>query len=193
MDIKDKINSLRKELHEYNYQYYVLDNTAISDYEFDLKLKELQDLENNHPEFYDSNSPTLRVGGEVTKEFQSSIHNNPMFSLDNSYSIDELKDWEKRVKKNIDQSIEYTCELKFDGVSINLLYEEGKLIISKGQNISYDPQLAIDRSLRAIKEKKVRNTGGGDTIVGCDTICVHSDTPNAIEIISSLNKAIKSK
>jgi len=140
MDIKDKINSLRKELHEYNYQYYVLDNTAISDYEFDLKLKELQELENNHPEFYDSNSPTLRVGGEVTKEFQSSIHNNPMFSLDNSYSIDELRDWEKRIKKIISQSIEYTCELKFDGVSINLLYEEGKLIraVTRGDGIQGD-------------------------------------------------------
>ena len=140
MDIKDKINSLRKELHEYNYQYYVLDNTAISDYEFDLKLKELQDLENNHPEFYDSNSPTLRVGGTVTKEFQSSTHNNPMFSLDNSYSIDELKDWEKRLRKFIDQEIEYTCELKFDGVSINLLYEEGKLIraVTRGDGIQGD-------------------------------------------------------
>ena len=140
MDIKDKINSLRKELHEYNYQYYVLDNTAISNYEFDLKLKELQELENNHPEFYDSNSPTLRVGGEVTKEFQSSIHNNPMFSLDNSYSIDELRDWEKRIKKIISQSIEYTCELKFDGVSINLLYEEGKLIkaVTRGDGIQGD-------------------------------------------------------
>ena len=140
MDIKDKINSLRKELHEYNYQYYVLDNPAISDYEFDLKLKELQDLENNHPEFYDSNSPTLRVGGTVTKEFQSSIHNNPMFSLDNSYSIDELKDWEKRLRKFIDQEIEYTCELKFDGVSINLLYEEGKLIraVTRGDGIQGD-------------------------------------------------------
>ena len=140
MDIKDKINSLRKELHEYNYQYYVLDNPAISDYEFDLKLKELQDLENNHPEFYDSNSPTLRVGGTVTKEFQSSTHNNPMFSLDNSYSIDELKDWEKRLRKFIDQEIEYTCELKFDGVSINLLYEEGKLIraVTRGDGIQGD-------------------------------------------------------
>ena len=140
MDIKDKINSLRKELHEYNYQYYVLDNPDISDYEFDLKLKELQDLENNHPEFYDSNSPTLRVGGTVTKEFQSSIHNNPMFSLDNSYSIDELKDWEKRLRKFIDQEIEYTCELKFDGVSINLLYEEGKLIraVTRGDGIQGD-------------------------------------------------------
>ena len=140
MDIKDKINSLRKELHEYNYQYYVLDNPDISDYEFDLKLKELQDLENNHPEFYDSNSPTLRVGGTVTKEFQSSTHNNPMFSLDNSYSIDELKDWEKRLRKFIDQEIEYTCELKFDGVSINLLYEEGKLIraVTRGDGVQGD-------------------------------------------------------
>ena len=140
MDIKDKINSLRKELHEYNYQYYVLDNPAISDYEFDLKLKKLQDLENNHPEFYDSNSPTLRVGGVVTKEFQSSTHNNPMFSLDNSYSIEELKDWEKRLRKVIDQEIEYTCELKFDGVSINLLYEKGKLIraVTRGDGIQGD-------------------------------------------------------
>ena len=140
MDIKDKINSLRKELHEYNYQYYVLDNPAISDYEFDLKLKELQGLENNHPEFYDSNSPTLRVGGTVTKEFQSSTHNNPMFSLDNSYSIDELKGWEKRLRKFIDQEIEYTCELKFDGVSINLLYEEGKLIraVTRGDGVQGD-------------------------------------------------------
>ena len=140
MDIKDKISSLRQELHEYNYQYYVLDNSTISDYKFDLKLKELQDLENNHPEFYDSNSPTLRVGGIVTKEFKSSIHNNPMFSLDNSYSIDELKDWEKRLRKFIDQSIEYTCELKFDGVSINLLYEEGKLIraVTRGDGIQGD-------------------------------------------------------
>ena len=92
MDIKDKISSLRQELHEYNYQYYVLDNTTISDYEFDLKLKELLDLEKNHPEYYDPSSPTLRVGGGITKEFQASIHNKPMFSLDNSYSIDELRD-----------------------------------------------------------------------------------------------------
>ena len=140
MDIKDKISSLRQELHEYNYQYYVLDNTTISDYEFDLKLKELLDLEKNHPEYYDPSSPTLRVGGGITKEFQASIHNKPMFSLDNSYSIDELKDWEKRIRKYIDQSVEYTCELKFDGVSINLLYEEGKLVkaVTRGDGIQGD-------------------------------------------------------
>jgi len=140
MDIKDKISSLRQELHEYNYQYYVLDNPTISDYEFDLKLKELLDLEKNHPEYYDPSSPTLRVGGGITKEFQASIHNKPMFSLDNSYSIDELRDWEKRIKKYIDQSVEYTCELKFDGVSINLLYEEGKLVkaVTRGDGIQGD-------------------------------------------------------
>ena len=140
MDIKDKISSLRQELHEYNYQYYVLDNSTISDYEFDLKLKELLDLEKNHPEYYDLSSPTLRVGGGITKEFQASIHNKPMFSLDNSYSIDELRDWEKRIKKYIDQSVEYTCELKFDGVSINLLYEEGKLVkaVTRGDGIQGD-------------------------------------------------------
>ena len=140
MDIKDKISSLRQELHEYNYQYYVLDNSTISDYEFDLKLKELLDLEKNHPEYYDPSSPTLRVGGGITKEFQASIHNKPMFSLDNSYSIDELRDWEKRIKKYINQSVEYTCELKFDGVSINLLYEEGKLVkaVTRGDGIQGD-------------------------------------------------------
>ena len=140
MDIKDKISSLRQELHEYNYQYYVLDNPTISDYEFDLKLKELLDLEKNHPEYYDPSSPTLRVGGGITKEFQASIHNKPMFSLDNSYSIDELRDWEKRIKKYINQSVEYTCELKFDGVSINLLYEEGKLVkaVTRGDGIQGD-------------------------------------------------------
>ena len=90
-----------------------------------------------------------------------------------------------KYERGLDFVAEFYADLDYD--------EEGKLIISKGQNKSYDPQLAIDRSLRAIKEKKVKNTGGADTIVGCDTICVHSDTPNAIEIITSLNKAIKSK
>ena len=90
-----------------------------------------------------------------------------------------------KYERGLDFVAEFYADLDYD--------EDGKLIISKGQNKSYDTQLAIDRSLRAIKEKKVRNTGGGDTIVGCDTICVHSDTPNAIEIISSLNQAIKSK
>jgi len=140
MDIKDKINSLRKELHEYNYQYYVLDNTAISDYEFDLKLKQLEELEKANPDFFDINSPTQRVGGEVTKSFNTSVHETPMLSLDNSYSLDDLRDWEKRIKKIIDGPIEYTCELKFDGVSINLLYKNGELVkaVTRGDGVKGD-------------------------------------------------------
>ena len=82
MNISEKIFSLRKKLHDHNYRYYVLDDPLISDYKFDLMLKELQDLESKHPEYYDSNSPTLRVGGEITKEFQTSAHKSPMYSLD---------------------------------------------------------------------------------------------------------------
>ena len=128
MNISEKIFSLRKKLHDHNYRYYILDDPLISDYKFDLMLKELQDLETRYPEFYDSNSPTLRVGGGITKEFQTSIHKSPMYSLDNSYSIDELKDWENRIRKFVDGSIQYICELKFDGASINLSYDNGKLI-----------------------------------------------------------------
>ena len=123
MNISEKIFSLRKKLHDHNYRYYILDDPLISDYKYDLMLKELQDLESKYPEFYDSNSPTLRVGCGITKEFQTSAHKSPMYSLDNSYSIDELKDWENRIRKFVDGPIQYTCELKFDGASINLSYD----------------------------------------------------------------------
>ena len=86
MNIENKINQLRDELRNHNYNYYVLDKPTISDYEFDIKLKELQELEAKHPEFYDANSPTLRVGGEITKNFQTVVHEHRMYSLDNSYS-----------------------------------------------------------------------------------------------------------
>ena len=140
MNISEKIFSLRKKLHDHNYRYYVLDDPLISDYKFDLMLKELQDLESRYPEFYDSNSPTLRVGGGITKEFQTSIHKSPMYSLDNSYSIDELKDWENRIRKFVDGPIQYTCELKFDGASINLSYDTGKLIkaVTRGDGVQGD-------------------------------------------------------
>ena len=140
MNISEKIFSLRKKLHDHNYRYYVLDDPLISDYKFDLMLKELQDLETRYPEFYDSNSPTLRVGGGITKEFQTSIHKSPMYSLDNSYSIDELKDWENRIRKFVDGPIQYICELKFDGASINLSYDNGKLIkaITRGDGVQGD-------------------------------------------------------
>ena len=140
MNISDKINSLIKKLHEHNYRYYILDNPLISDYDFDMMLKELEQLERDNPKFFDLNSPTQRVGGDITKSFDTSVHNNPMYSLDNSYSLNELKEWEKRIKKVIDSPIKYTCELKFDGVSINLTYKDGELLraVTRGDGVKGD-------------------------------------------------------
>jgi len=126
MNIEEKIKQLREELHQHNYNYYALDKPVISDYEFDMMLKELQELENKHPEFFDVNSPTQRVGGTVTKNFKTVVHDYPMFSLANSYSKEELEDWEKRIKKLVDGKVEYVCELKYDGASISLSYENGQ-------------------------------------------------------------------
>ena len=140
MNISEKIFSLREKLHDHNYRYYVLDDPIISDYDFDIMMKELNDLEINNPEFNDPNSPTQRVGGEVTKSFNTSIHETPMYSLNNSYSIEDLKDWEKRIKKIIEGPVQYTCELKFDGVSINLLYKNGELVkaVTRGDGVKGD-------------------------------------------------------
>src|SRR5690606_16620471 len=99
MQIEKKINDLRKELHHHNHNYYVLDNPVISDYDFDIKLKELQELEERHPEFFDPNSPTQRVGGGITKNFETVTHDYPMYSLSNSYSREELEVWDQRLKK----------------------------------------------------------------------------------------------
>src|SRR5690625_7634415 len=96
MNIQEKIQLLREELHQHNYHYYILDNPIISDFEFDQKLKELQDLENQYPDFFDPNSPTQRVGGGITKNFPTIVHEYRMYSLDNSYSIEDLRDWENR-------------------------------------------------------------------------------------------------
>lgn len=128
--IAEKIAALRKTLHEHNHRYYLLDAPVISDQEFDLLLRELQDLEEAHPEFYDPNSPTKRVGGGVTKSFETVAHRFPMYSLSNTYSKEELEQWEERIRKVIgpQEEIEYTCELKFDGVSVSLTYENGALI-----------------------------------------------------------------
>ena len=128
--IAEKIAALRKTLHEHNHRYYLLDAPIISDQEFDQLLRELQDLEEAHPEFYDPNSPTQRVGGGVTKSFETVAHRFPMYSLSNTYSKEELEQWEERIRKIIgpQEEIEYACELKFDGVSVSLTYENGALI-----------------------------------------------------------------
>ncbi|WP_299440500.1 NAD-dependent DNA ligase LigA [uncultured Aquimarina sp.] len=140
MNIEEQINQLRQELRQHNHNYYVLDAATISDYEFDMKLKELQVLEEKHPEFHDPNSPTLRVGGEVTKNFDTVVHEQRMYSLDNSYSKEDLLDWETRIKKLVDGDVTYTCELKYDGASISLTYENGELLraVTRGDGIQGD-------------------------------------------------------
>ncbi|WP_111683002.1 NAD-dependent DNA ligase LigA [Winogradskyella tangerina] len=140
MNTKEKIQTLRDELRQHNYNYYILDDPTISDYEFDMKLKELQALEEAHPEFFDSNSPTQRVGGEITKNFNTVVHDFRMYSLDNSYSKEDLEDWETRIKKLVDGEVQYTCELKYDGASMNLTYENGKLLraVTRGDGVQGD-------------------------------------------------------
>ncbi|ROI12064.1 NAD-dependent DNA ligase LigA [Kaistella haifensis] len=139
-NIQKKIEDLREELHQQNYNYYTLDEPTISDFEFDLKLKELQELEKKHPEFYDNNSPTLRVGGEITKNFPTVQHQFRMYSLDNSYDFNDLEDWEKRLQKSLDEPISYVAELKYDGASISILYENGKLkqAVTRGDGFQGD-------------------------------------------------------
>ena len=151
-NIQQKIEELREELHQHNYNYYVLDEPTISDFEFDAKLKELHELEKTHPEFYDPNSPTLRVGGEVTKHFPTVEHQYRMYSLDNSYDFNDLEDWHKRVTKTLEtDAVEYVCELKYDGASISILYENGKLIqaVTRGDGFQGDE---ITANIKTIKD-----------------------------------------
>ena len=153
MSIEQQIIALRDELRQHNYNYYVLDNPTISDYEFDLKLKELQKLENDNPQFFDENSPTQRVGGEVTKNFNTVVHKNRMYSLDNSYSKEDLMDWEKRIQKIVGtEAIEYTCELKYDGASINLTYENGilKSAVTRGDGFEGDEVTSNIKTIKSI-------------------------------------------
>ncbi|MAB57185.1 MAG: DNA ligase (NAD(+)) LigA [Aequorivita sp.] len=152
MNIDQQITTLRNELREHNYNYYVLDNPTISDFEFDQKLKQLQELEKAHPEFYDANSPTLRVGGEITKNFETVPHTYRMYSLDNSYSKEDLEDWEKRIEKTVDGKVEFTCELKYDGASISLTYENGKLkkAVTRGDGFQGDDVTANVKTIRSV-------------------------------------------
>lgn len=155
MNIETQIKNLREELDEHNYRYYVLDNPGISDYEFDMKLKKLEELENAHPEFFDPNSPTQRVGGQVTKEFETVVHEYRMYSLSNSYSKEELQEWENRIEKLVDGKVEYTCELKYDGASISLLYENGLLTraVTRGDGIQGDDVTHNVKTIRSVPLK----------------------------------------
>ncbi|MCA0932308.1 NAD-dependent DNA ligase LigA [Lutimonas saemankumensis] len=151
--VEKKINDLREELRQHNYNYYVLDQPTISDYEFDMKLKELLQLEKDHPEFEDHNSPTQRVGGEITKNFETVTHVNRMYSLDNSYSKEDILDWEKRIQRILgDVDLEFTCELKYDGASINLSYENDQFVraVTRGDGFMGDDVTANIKTIRSI-------------------------------------------
>ncbi len=151
MDAKKVIEDLREELNQHNYNYYVLDHPTISDFDFDQKLKQLEELESKYSEFFDENSPTQRVGGSITKNFDSVKHQFRMYSLDNSYSKEDVMDWINRCYKilgNVD--LEFTCELKYDGASINISYENGKLLraVTRGDGFQGDD---VTNNIKTIK------------------------------------------
>ena len=151
-DIKYQIDSLVKELKQHNYNYYVLAMPSISDYEFDLKLKELEALEKSYPEYLNPDSPTQKVGGQITKNFKTIVHKWPMLSLGNTYNEQDLLDFDERIKKAIGNDFEYVCELKFDGLSINLTYEDGKLLraVTRGDGTKGDEVTANIKTIRTI-------------------------------------------
>jgi|TARA_B110000046_G_scaffold40735_1_gene45200 DNA ligase (NAD+) len=154
-DILQKIQELRAELQTANRQYYVLNDSIMSDYDFDIKLKELQKLELENPLFVDDNSPTKRVGGDITKKFKSIVHDIPMMSLANTYSKEELEEWEERNRKLTDQKIEYVCELKYDGVAIGIKYKNGNLFqaVTRGDGSKGEEVTANVRTIKTIPLK----------------------------------------
>lgn len=151
-EAKKQIGTLRKELEEHNYNYYILSNPVISDFDFDMKLKELEKLEAAYPEFFDPNSPTQRVGSDIHQEFIQVKHIYPMLSLSNSYSKEELYEFDKRIKKLIDEPYDFTCELKFDGASISLTFEKGNLVkgVTRGDGEKGDDVTSNVRTIRSI-------------------------------------------
>lgn len=155
MSTQDQIENLRQELHQHNYNYYVLDAPEISDYDFDMKLNALQELEKAHPEYKDPNSPTMRVGGEVTKNFTTVVHDFPMYSLSNSYSKGDLQEWETRIQKIIEEPVEFTCELKYDGASISLTYEDGEFLraVTRGDGTQGDEVTHNVKTIRSVPLK----------------------------------------
>lgn len=152
MNPEQQIQALRKELQTHNHSYYVLDTPTISDFEFDQKLKQLQTLEAENPQFDDPNSPSHRVGGAVTKNFETIVHEHRMYSLDNSYSKEDLEDWEVRIKKLVDGDIHYTCELKYDGASISLTYEDGALVkaVTRGDGFQGDNVTTNIKTIKSV-------------------------------------------
>lgn len=151
-EIKHRIAELSEIIESHNYNYYVLAQPTISDYDFDMLLKELIVLEQQYPDLILSTSPTQRVGGDITKEFQTVRHRYPMLSLSNSYNIEEVKDFINRIKKTIDNDVEFVCELKFDGISISLTYENGVFVkaVTRGDGTQGDDVTTNVKTIRSI-------------------------------------------
>src|SRR5689334_22352838 len=149
---KKRIQKLTEEINEHNYKYYVLDNPTISDFAFDKLLEELIRLEKEYPELLSPQSPSQRVGGTVTKTFKTVRHKYPMLSLSNTYSEEELRDFDERVHKTIGNNFEYECELKYDGVSISLTYEDGVLTqaVTRGDGEKGDDVTTNVKTIRSI-------------------------------------------
>ena len=166
MTVKEKIDRLRAELHQHNYNYYVLNAPEISDKEFDDLMRELQDLEKEHPEYQDDNSPTMRVGSDLNKNFTQVAHKYPMLSLGNTYSESEVTDFYERVKKALNEDFEICCELKYDGTSISLTYEDGKLVraVTRGDGEKGDDVTDNVKTIRTIP------------------LVLHGDYPKSFEI-----------
>lgn len=152
MSVKEQIEALRSELEQHNYNYYVLSAPTISDKEFDEKMKELQDLEAAHPEYYDSNSPTQRVGSDLSKEFEQVQHRYPMLSLGNTYSEEEVRDFYERTERSLNEPFEIVAELKYDGTSISLWYEKGRLVraVTRGDGSKGDDVTANVKTIRSV-------------------------------------------
>ncbi len=152
MSVQEEIERLREELHRHNYNYYVLNDPRISDREFDELMRRLQDLEQSHPEFRDENSPTMRVGSDLNKNFTQVTHRYPMLSLGNTYSESEVTDFYERVSKSLNEPFEICCELKFDGTSISLTYEQGKLVraVTRGDGEKGDDVTDNVKTIRTI-------------------------------------------
>lgn len=166
MTVKEKIDQLRADLHRHNYNYYVLNAPEISDKEFDDMMRELQDLEKAHPEYMDKTSPTMRVGSDLNKNFVQVAHKYPMLSLGNTYSENEVADFYDRVKKSLNEDFEVCCELKYDGTSISLTYEDGKLVqaVTRGDGEKGDDVTDNVKTIRSIP------------------LVLHGDYPKSFEI-----------
>ena len=148
----ERIDRLREELHAHNHNYYILNAPTISDQEFDRLMRELQDLEAKHPEHYDENSPSVRVGSDLNKDFRQVEHKYPMLSLGNTYSQAEVTDFYERIRKSLNEDFEICCELKFDGTSISLTYEDGKLVqaVTRGDGVRGDDVTDNVKTIRSI-------------------------------------------